>query len=186
MYFTQWLLQIMAGYVVKGRELLVRLLGADQIGSLERRLGMEVVAEHHDQRDHDVEEEIELEAEPADAQDARAHQREGHVAGAGRRARVAEPAGQQPAGADLGHQAEVFSRVRALAEAGRGVVMVVHDLVAAARHADRLVAMKDGRVVAAGRPSAIVTPALVRELYGVDVHVLQRPGDGAPVVVPAD
>lgn len=87
---------------------------------------------------------------------------------------------------DLGHQAEVFARVRALADAGRGVVMVVHDLVAAARHADRLVAMKEGRVVAAGRPADIVTPALVRELYGVDVHVLQRPGDGAPVVVPAD
>ena len=87
---------------------------------------------------------------------------------------------------DLGHQGEVLSRVRALAEGGRGVVMVLHDLVAAARHADQLIAMKDGQVVAAGPPASVVTPALVRQLYGVEVHVLARPGDGAPVVVPAD
>ncbi|MFC5475417.1 ABC transporter ATP-binding protein [Paraherbaspirillum soli] len=86
---------------------------------------------------------------------------------------------------DLGHQVDVLNRVQALAAAGRGVVIVLHDLVAAARYADTLVAMRDGRVLATGTPRQIVTPALVRQLYDLEVDVLAAPGDGAPVVVPA-
>ncbi|MFC4158687.1 ABC transporter ATP-binding protein [Chitinimonas lacunae] len=85
---------------------------------------------------------------------------------------------------DLGHQVEVLSRIRHLAAGGRSVVIVLHDLIAAARYADQLVAMRDGRIVAAGRPREVVTPALVRQLYDIDADVLTAPGDGTPVVVP--
>jgi len=85
---------------------------------------------------------------------------------------------------DLGHQVEVLELVRALALAGRSVVMVLHDLAAAARYADTLVAMQAGRIVASGSPRKIVTPALVRQLYGIDADILNAHGDGAPVVVP--
>lgn len=85
---------------------------------------------------------------------------------------------------DLGHQVEVLELVRALARNGRQVVMVLHDLGAAARYADTLVAMQAGRIIAAGCPRMIVTPALVRQLYQVDADVLYAPGDGAPVVMP--
>ncbi|CDG83712.1 ABC transporter ATP-binding protein [Janthinobacterium agaricidamnosum] len=86
---------------------------------------------------------------------------------------------------DLGHQVDVLNRIRQLAAAGRGVVMVLHDLMAAARYADTLVALRDGRVLASGAAREIVTPQLVRQLYQVDADVLSAPGDGAPVVVPA-
>ncbi|NHZ95270.1 ATP-binding cassette domain-containing protein [Massilia sp. CCM 8734] len=85
---------------------------------------------------------------------------------------------------DLGHQVDVLDRVRALASNGRAVVIVLHDLAAAARYADTLVAMRDGRIVAAGAPRDVVTPGLVRQLYELAVDVLSAPGDGAPVVVP--
>ncbi|MCW2509807.1 MAG: fecE, partial [Modestobacter sp.] len=54
----------------------------------------------------------------------------------------------------------------------------------ACRYADHLVAMLDGRVVAEGPPSAVVTPELVRELYGVEAVVLSDPVAGTPVVCP--
>ena len=85
---------------------------------------------------------------------------------------------------DLGHQLEVLELVRALAAQGRTVVLVLHDLSTACRSADHLVAMLDGRVVAQGRPAAVVTPDLVRELYGVEAVVLTDPVTGTPVVCP--
>ncbi|GLZ76100.1 iron-dicitrate ABC transporter ATP-binding protein [Actinorhabdospora filicis] len=86
---------------------------------------------------------------------------------------------------DLGHQVEVLSLIRRIA-AGRNatVVMVVHDLSAAARYADRLVAMADGRVLADGVPRAVLTGELVKRLYGIEADVLSAPGDGASVIVP--
>ncbi|MEU6477536.1 ABC transporter ATP-binding protein [Streptomyces sp. NPDC047017] len=85
---------------------------------------------------------------------------------------------------DLGHVVDVLELVRQVAAAGRTVVMVQHDLAAAARYADTLIAMKDGRVVAQGPPQDTVDESLVKELYHLDADILRAPGDGSPVVVP--
>ncbi|MGW4896253.1 ABC transporter ATP-binding protein [Kitasatospora sp. NPDC004240] len=85
---------------------------------------------------------------------------------------------------DLGHAVEVLELVRRVAAGGRTVVMVLHDLAAAARYADLLVALRDGAVVACGPPREVVDAALVRALYDIDSDVLDAPGDGAPVIVP--
>ena len=85
---------------------------------------------------------------------------------------------------DLGHQVEVLSLIRKIArKRNRTVVMVVHDLAAAARYADRLIAMRDGRVAAEGAPADVLTSGLVKRLYGVEADILSAPGDGSPVVV---
>ncbi len=86
---------------------------------------------------------------------------------------------------DLGHAVEVLELVRSVAAAGRTVVMVLHDLMSAARYADVIVAMRDGEIVADGPSREVVDAALVRTLYGIDADVLAAPGDGSPVVVPA-
>ncbi|GAA4490255.1 ABC transporter ATP-binding protein [Actinoallomurus oryzae] len=85
---------------------------------------------------------------------------------------------------DLGHVVDVLELVRGVAAAGRTVVMVQHDLAAAARYADTVVAMKDGRIVATGAPRDTVDEGLVKELYSVEADILRAPGDGSPVVVP--
>ncbi|WP_438828879.1 ATP-binding cassette domain-containing protein [Streptomyces gottesmaniae] len=85
---------------------------------------------------------------------------------------------------DLGHQLEVLELLRELAAAGRTVVIVVHDLMLACRYADHLVAMKAGRTVAEGAPREIVTPELIRRLYGVEADVLRDPDSDRPLVVP--
>lgn len=85
---------------------------------------------------------------------------------------------------DIGHQVEVLELVRQVARRGFTVVMVLHDLAAAARYADTLVAMQAGRVLASGHPRQVLTAALVRQLYGIEADILRAPVDGAPVVVP--
>ncbi|WP_199552367.1 ABC transporter ATP-binding protein [Streptomyces sp. N35] len=86
---------------------------------------------------------------------------------------------------DISHQVEVLDLVRQLNhDKGRTVVVVLHDLNQAARYADHLVAMKAGRVVAAGPPSEVVTASLVREVFGLDCVVVPDPVTGSPLVVP--
>lgn len=85
---------------------------------------------------------------------------------------------------DPGHAVEVLQLVREVVAAGRTVVLVLHDLTAAGRYADTVVALKDGRVIAQGPPRDTVDAALVKGLYGLDADILRAPGDAAPVVVP--
>jgi iron complex transport system ATP-binding protein len=86
---------------------------------------------------------------------------------------------------DLAHQVEVLELVAELnATRGRTVVMVLHDLNAAARYSTHLVAMKDGAVVAAGPPADVLTEALVREVFGLACIVTTCPVSGRPLVIP--
>jgi iron complex transport system ATP-binding protein len=66
---------------------------------------------------------------------------------------------------------------------GRTIVMVVHDLNHATRHASHLIALKAGRVAAAGSPATVVTPELLREVFGVEGAVVPDPRSGVPLCI---
>ncbi|WP_280355093.1 ABC transporter ATP-binding protein [Nocardia otitidiscaviarum] len=86
---------------------------------------------------------------------------------------------------DIAHQIHLLDLCRALnRESGRTVVAVLHDLNHAFRYADHLIAMRDGRVVAAGPPGEIVTAELVREVFSLGCRIIDDPETGAPLVVP--
>ena len=61
------------------------------------------------------------------------------------------------------------------------VVIVLHDINQAAQFADTVVTMKDGQVQAIGRPVDVITQETMKELYNVDVTVLNH--QGCPVIV---
>jgi iron complex transport system ATP-binding protein len=86
---------------------------------------------------------------------------------------------------DLAHQVDVLELVRRLnRQHNRTVVMVLHDISLAARYSDHIVAMNDGRIVAQGTPAEVVTPQLLRDVFGLDAHVVNEPTDGRPHVIP--
>jgi iron complex transport system ATP-binding protein len=86
---------------------------------------------------------------------------------------------------DVAHQVDVLDLLVELNTARAAtVVMVLHDLNLAGRYADHLVAMREGRVVAAGDPSEVVTPTLVREVFSLEARVVDDPVSGTPLVVP--
>ncbi|GAA0364355.1 ABC transporter ATP-binding protein [Micromonospora gifhornensis] len=87
---------------------------------------------------------------------------------------------------DIAHQIEVLDLCARLhEEQGRTLVAVLHDLNHAARYATHLIAMRDGRVVAAGEPGQIVTAELVEEVFGLPCRVIDDPETGTPLVIPA-
>ncbi|GGO13845.1 ABC transporter ATP-binding protein [Micromonospora parathelypteridis] len=86
---------------------------------------------------------------------------------------------------DLAHQIDVLDLIGRLhQERGRTVVMVLHDLSLAARYADVLIAMKDGRIVATGTPAEVLTPELLETVFGLRAMVVPDPATGTPLVVP--
>jgi iron complex transport system ATP-binding protein len=86
---------------------------------------------------------------------------------------------------DLAHQVDVLELVGRLhAERGRTVVVVLHDLNLAARYARRLVAMKDGVLVAEGTPAEVLTEQLLAEVFELEARVVPDPVTGTPMVVP--
>lgn len=72
---------------------------------------------------------------------------------------------------DPRHQHRVMAILRDFAMRGGGVLAVLHDLDLAARYADRLIWMVDGRIVADGDVRATMTPKRIAETYGVDARV---------------
>ena len=67
---------------------------------------------------------------------------------------------------------------------GATVVAVLHDLIQAARYADRLVLVRDGRIAAEGPPGEVLTPENVRAVFGVEVVTLTDPDSDAPICLP--
>ncbi|MFI6480219.1 ABC transporter ATP-binding protein [Nonomuraea sp. NPDC050663] len=85
---------------------------------------------------------------------------------------------------DISHQIEVLDLCADLHEEGRTLVAVLHDLNQACRYATHLIAMREGRIVAEGDPTEIVTPGLVEEVFEVRCEVIPDPQTGTPMIVP--
>ncbi|QSB15872.1 ABC transporter ATP-binding protein [Natronosporangium hydrolyticum] len=86
---------------------------------------------------------------------------------------------------DIGHQLEVLDLVdRLRRDRALTVVLVLHDLNQAARYCDRIVALDQGRVVADGSPSSVVTPEFLASHFGVHATVTTDPVTGSVVCLP--
>jgi iron complex transport system ATP-binding protein len=84
---------------------------------------------------------------------------------------------------DINHQVEVFALLARLnRERGLTVLAISHDVNVCAEYCRRLIMLKAGRVVGDGSPDELLTPALVRDVYGAEVHVLENPTSGAPLI----
>ena len=64
---------------------------------------------------------------------------------------------------------------------GKTIVIVLHDINFAAAFADRIIAMKSGRVVADGTPDEVVRPSLLSDVFGTDAGIARV--EGRPVVL---
>ncbi|MFI5954033.1 ABC transporter ATP-binding protein [Cryptosporangium sp. NPDC051539] len=86
---------------------------------------------------------------------------------------------------DIAHQIDVLDLcARLRRERGSTLVAVLHDLNLAARYATHLVAMKDGAIVAEGRPGEVLTPDLIEDVFGLPCRVIDDPESGTPLVIP--
>lgn len=85
---------------------------------------------------------------------------------------------------DLRHQELELAQMRARADAGVAVVVVLHDLSLAAAYADRVVLLDHGAVVADGTPREVFSSARLSAVYRHPVTVIEDPVHGSLVVLP--
>ena len=85
---------------------------------------------------------------------------------------------------DIQHQVEVMHLLRRLNREGMTVVAVLHDLVVAARFAERVIALRGGRVEFDGRPAEVFEPSNLERVFGVPMMVLTDPETGLPIPLP--
>lgn len=84
---------------------------------------------------------------------------------------------------DIGHQLAVMRLARRYADAGGGVIAVMHDLNLSAMFADRIALMLDGHILAQGAPAEVLTDTHLGHAYGCPVRVNAAPRNG-PWLVP--
>jgi len=82
---------------------------------------------------------------------------------------------------DLAHQLALLRTLRAAADAGCGVVIVLHDLALAMNHADRVLVLDRGAVAASGRPAEALSDTVIAQVWGVPVRWLGEAGGRALV-----
>ena len=82
---------------------------------------------------------------------------------------------------DLAHQIALIRHLRACAEGGQGVVVVLHDLALAMNNADRVLVLDGGRLVAAGAPEDALAPERIAAVWGIEARWLGDPGARALV-----
>lgn len=79
------------------------------------------------------------------------------------------------AGLDIAAQLEFLALCRTLADAGRTMVLVLHDVPQALRYADHMILMQGGRLFAEGTPDAVFASRAAEQVFGV---AFRRAEDG--------
>ena len=84
---------------------------------------------------------------------------------------------------DVAWQHEVMRYLKELAACGYGVVAVVHDLNLARRYADDVCLLRHGRIAACGEAARVLDERNIREVFDVDVALIESPALASPAIV---
>ena len=85
---------------------------------------------------------------------------------------------------DIQHQLMIMDVARHYAASGGGVIAILHDLNLAAMYGDQIVAIRRGRLAASGAPEAVLTDALMTEVFDCPMRVGVLPSRAIPFVLP--
>lgn len=86
---------------------------------------------------------------------------------------------------DYSHQLQVINLLSSLKrERGMTIIAVIHDLNLAARFADRVVVLKDGKIIDQGSPDSVINPTNLAAAFNILARVMEDPVAKTPVVIP--
>jgi len=84
---------------------------------------------------------------------------------------------------DINYQQEFLQIARSFLGPETIVTAVMHDINLSVQFADKLFFLKEGELVASGKPSEILTEQLIKDVFGVKASIISNPLSGTPLVV---
>lgn len=86
---------------------------------------------------------------------------------------------------DIAYQIEILDLLTELnKKRGMAIIMVLHDINLSARYADYLFAMREGKLIVQGTPEEVISPALIKDVFGLACSVINDPISNSPLVIP--
>ena len=83
---------------------------------------------------------------------------------------------------DIRYQLQILKLIRKLnREYGMTIIMVFHDINQSLYYSDEIAAMKEGQIIAKGKPEDVINLELIKSVYGVELEVSEV--DGKPYVL---
>lgn len=76
---------------------------------------------------------------------------------------------------DLSHQRKFMELCRRLADQGKAVVMVLHDLPSALKYADEIVVMSQGKIVSSGNPQDVFESGILNQVFEINLQKIETP-----------
>lgn len=77
---------------------------------------------------------------------------------------------------DPAHQLEILNVLKEINQTqGKTIVMTIHDINLASRFSDRLIAMKEGRIIKTGEASEVITKDVLAELFDIEAQIVFEP-----------
>ena len=86
---------------------------------------------------------------------------------------------------DVSHQIDILDTIKRIQEKNKGITLLsIHDLTLAAQYCDRIGLLQNGSMKPPGGPREILTNENILSGYGANVHIIEHPSSGLPVVIP--
>ncbi|UAW97950.1 heme ABC transporter ATP-binding protein [Halopseudomonas nanhaiensis] len=84
---------------------------------------------------------------------------------------------------DIAHQHLALAAARNVAQRGGAALVTLHDLNLAARYADRVLLLSNGRMAALGTPWEVLQAERIEQIFGVRAQVQQHPAEDRPLII---
>ncbi|SEN23323.1 iron complex transport system ATP-binding protein [bacterium A37T11] len=89
-------------------------------------------------------------------------------------------------GLDLLYQQQLLLIAKKMAGAGHSIVTVLHDINFAAHYSDHILILKEGRMVAYGKPREVITGKHIQDAFGIGVRLITTDDPDRPLIFPGD
>ncbi|QPB42794.1 Fe(3+) dicitrate ABC transporter ATP-binding protein FecE [Rodentibacter haemolyticus] len=84
---------------------------------------------------------------------------------------------------DLNRQADLMAMMRQMQQDGKTIITVLHDLNQASRYCDYLIIFKEGNLIAQGAPEEVMTKALLKNVFDLEVEIHRDPVSNTPMFI---